>query len=329
MELRQVSAAEWDDLIAAVPHLPFYSSAWLQAVATGLGAEIIHIAGFLDKEIAFLFPALLIRKAFLRLCYGGLPYGGPLFTGQALEDAFEEIAQHLRGRGIDRIRFQPFEKLDTPKLASAIDIPLIATRIRMTHRNKGSTIPDLPESLDRGIRRAVRLGLMRSDLSGEDGARAMYELYKDSMRRNRAPVKYPLNYFRALSSIVSRDFAVHFSFAMLEGRPLAGVTMLESPEGSYYLHGGFLASASSNHPMDFVFNEQLKDFWASSSGLFDFGISGVEDEGLRRYKMKWGGTEEVIPSVDLIFDRLACGLLDAGNRLASSFPSLASKLLGR
>lgn len=327
MDVLLISREEWDHRLEEIPHLPFHSGSWLDTVSRGLGSELLLLACMEGGEPACLFPGLLFRKAFLRLCYGGIPYGGPLLAAPPVDGCMTAIATMLKRMGVGRIRFQPFSATGAGSLPRAVAMPLVATRLSRTELDGSGA--EIPDALARGLRKAARLGVEEREMEGSEGADLMYRMYISSMMRNRAPGKYPLRYFLELSRITAKDYSVRFFFACIGTRPVAGLTMLESPAGHFYLHGGFDPSSGSNHAMDLLFERRLEDFRSSSAPLFDFGLSAPGDEGLRRFKRKWGGREELVHSVDIEVDWVACRLIDLGTRLAGMIPSLTSRILMR
>lgn len=327
MELVRISREEWDCDLEGIPHLPFHSGSWLEAVSRGLGAELLLLACREDGGSVFLFPGLLFRKAFLALCYGGIPYGGPLSEGSTLEESLAAVRTLLKKMGVARIRFQPFTATGAGTFSKAVALPLVATRLSRTEW--GEPVAGFSDALVRGIRKAARLGVEEHEVVGIEGAGLMYRMYMGSMKRNKAPGKYPLRYFEELSRPATGEYTIRFFFAFLSDRPVAGLTMLESRTGHFYLHGGFDPSAGSTHAMDLLFERRLESFRNSSAPIFDFGISAPGDEGLRRFKRKWGGCDEIVQSIDIEVDWAACRLIDLGTRLASLIPSLTSRFMKR
>jgi hypothetical protein len=143
----------------------------------------------------------------------------------------------------------------------------------------------------RNIRRAEREGVeVDRGTSSAYLLDIFYRLHVQTRRRLGVPVQSK-RFFRVLwESVISQGLGF-VSVARLHGEPIAAAVFLTHNGTLIYKYGASDARAWPVRGNHLMFWDAIQ--WACASGYraLDFGLSGVEDEGLRAFKSHWGAPE--------------------------------------
>ncbi len=135
-------------------------------------------------------------------------------------------------------------------------------------------------------RLAERRGVVVRGAAGAADFEAYYRIYEASSARwGRATPPYPWALFRELASLAGRG--VSLRLAEVEGRPVAGVLVLEGRRSALYWSGAFLKEFAAWCPNDALLREAIAEACRQGRAWFDFGSSGSL-EGVRRFKESFG-----------------------------------------
>jgi hypothetical protein len=161
-------------------------------------------------------------------------------------------------------------------------------------------------SARRSVRKAQRSGLKIRHAQGCDDLNQFYSLHLRTRRRLGVPVQ-PRRYFRLLSdSMISTG---HGTLLLAEhaGEPVAGAVFLIGGRTVTYKYGASDPAHWRLFPNNLLMWYAMG--WAAERGCtkFDWGRSGVEDTGLRRFKSSLGGQER-----PLLYTRIPAGLPEVG-----------------
>jgi hypothetical protein len=157
-------------------------------------------------------------------------------------------------------------------------------------------------SAARNVRKAQRAGVRvarEPDALGELAA-----LHGANMRAIGAPAKDP-----AFFAAVPRHFTDYEVFtARLDGRLAAALLVFWVGAAAEYFTPAVDAELRTVQPLAAILAEAIPEAAARGHGWFNFGGTGPENDGLRRFKRKWGARAVIYRSFTKINDR---ALLDA------------------
>ncbi|MDH4083123.1 MAG: GNAT family N-acetyltransferase [Nitrospira sp.] len=169
------------------------------------------------------------------------------------------------------------------------------------------------DCIRRRICHAERQGLRYEEGQNESLVRSFYDLIVLTRSRKHLPPQ-PLEWFHNLVACLGKDVSIRIAFKGQQ--PVSGILTMNHGKTMYYKYGG--SDARFNHlgatPM--LFWQAIQA--AKSAGMeeLDLGRSDVENQGLIRFKERWGAqgvrltvwrspVDEVSPSMERLKMRMA------------------------
>lgn len=153
---------------------------------------------------------------------------------------------------------------------------------------------NMHESTRRAIRKAERQGVELSVESSEEGLRRFFGMHLGIRKRKYGLLAQPYSFFRNIWREFIRPGHGCVMLARYQGEFIGGVIFLEWKDKLYYKFNASLPEHLSHRPNDLVIWKGIQ--YAAQRGLvgLDFGLSDWDQEGLVRYKRKFGGEEKTI-----------------------------------
>lgn len=271
---------------------PFFCSpAWNQVLEEGLGARAAYYALAEGGTYRAALAGVHLKFGPVRMFYANIPYGGLIGDAAAFPDLVRELQGQLRSERVHEVRIvrTAFDAFDPPagyECTEAVHHLLDLGALDFT-----SPRP-YPSNVMRNVRKALDDGVEVRDIEAPDQVDRLYDLYVDTMRRNRAPTVWTRRFLRVLYERLVVPGGAQMLLAWREGRIVAGIVLLKSGEVVYYFFGASDAEALPHRPNDLLFSEAIRRSAADGHRTFDFMTSRTTDSGLIRFKEKWGGVRK-------------------------------------
>ncbi len=269
--------------------VPFFCSPiWNEVLEQGLGARAAYYAVAEGGVYRAALAGVHLKFGPVRMFYANIPYGGLIGDASAFPLLASELDAQLRGEGVHEVRIvrTAFDAFDPPagyECTEAVHHLLDLGALDFT-----SPRP-YPSNVMRNVRKALDDGVEVRDIEAPDQVDRMYDLYVDTMRRKAAPTTWTRRFLRALYERLVVPGQARMPLAWHEGRIVAGIVLIRSGEIVYYFFGASDAEALAHRPNDLLFSEAIRRSAADGCRTFDFMTSRSADEGLIRFKEKWGG----------------------------------------
>jgi CelD/BcsL family acetyltransferase involved in cellulose biosynthesis len=157
----------------------------------------------------------------------------------------------------------------------------------------------------RGIKRAVREGLVatrRTDVAALD---AFFELHVDTRRRLGVPTQ-PRRFIQRFGRLFDEGLGF-VELVELEGRPIAAGVFLTFNGTMIYKYGASDARELGRRPNNLMFMEAIRFGCENGYRALDFGRTDPENEGLRSFKRSWGAEERPLAYTFLADEAPATG----------------------
>ncbi|MDH3223275.1 MAG: GNAT family N-acetyltransferase [Gemmatimonadota bacterium] len=151
----------------------------------------------------------------------------------------------------------------------------------------------LPSSVRRNLRKAERAGLTYARRADPGAIEEFYRLHVLTRRKLGVPVQ-TRGYFRALHERIIAS-GLGFVGAVSRGSEVIGAgVFLQFGSTLIYKYGASHPAALSDRPNELLFARTLGIAQDEGYARFDFGVTRRTNEGLRRFKEKWGGVESPV-----------------------------------
>jgi len=280
---------EWDEFASRHTDLIFYQSVWSRVLREGLKGQPLYFYLKDGGEIVAGLPGVLLSFRIFKILYASIPYGH-LIGEKSYYSAFLQLLEKEFGRkGIDQVRLteSPFSNSYSP--GSFKPISAKCTLLDLRGYDKEKVWEGYRKNIRRDVRKAQRSGITIRNGDSKEDIRIFYNLYLNSMGRNRAMAKYPLRWFEAIyEGMVEKGWGA-FLFAELEDTVIAGAVFIKSPTSIHYFHNGSRYEFLKFCPNELLIHSALEEAIEKGNPFFDFMGSDPNDASLIRFKEKWGG----------------------------------------
>jgi CelD/BcsL family acetyltransferase involved in cellulose biosynthesis len=150
------------------------------------------------------------------------------------------------------------------------------------------------DSTHRAIRKAQREALVVRPAESEEELRAFFEMHLRVRKYKYGLLAQPYAFFQNIWRHFVQTQQGFLLLALCEDKIVAGDLFLEWKDTLYYKFNASLSDDLSHRPNDLLIWEGIQR--GKNKGLkhLDFGLSDIDQEGLIRYKRKFGTEEKTI-----------------------------------
>lgn len=315
-EVLGASDPRWD----AVRDLPgatiFHSARWARVLERGLAGPA-HLAALVDGggRMVAAWPGCLVTVGPIRILYGVFPKGNFVGAGGAVVPRIAEFEQVCRGLGAHMLRMIACEGDAVSHLPKARR----AHHVRHVLDLAGHTPETLWKSYKQRVRRDVRVGekagLVIRPMRREEFA-DFHAMLGEVHARNAAATAIGPAFYEAIWDELVPDGTAEFLVADKDGTPVAATVGIHDPPVTYYFAACSHTDAFRMAPNDLLVHHLINHAFERGSRQFDFLSSSARDEGLIRFKSKWGSEERPFDLLEDWFSTWRRYVWDVGMFLA-------------
>lgn len=297
-----IPEAAWDRLVRDHPDGTIYhTTSWARCVSEAYGIQPLWlIAEDRAGGLAGGIPLAVLRSRLFGSRLSSFPcaqYCGPLASPDGVHDIFEALVRlkaKTRVSAIDlKVRKPPVEEDEVNLKAWQYythDIDLAPPESELLGSfHKSCILRPLSSAQRSGLR--LRVGSAEADVT------LFYRLYS-SMRKSRGLLPAPMRFFVALQNTLMRSGQGEILSAIHDDRIISSILMLYHGSAAIYEYGATLETANSLHPSQFLLWEAMKRAKARGCTVFNLGRTDRGNQGLLRYKQRWGARLVPLESLD-------------------------------
>lgn len=292
--LDPLTDSDWDRAVASHPSATaFHTSAWARVLTETYGHKpfYLHVAG--RSEAGVSLPLLEVNSPLTGRRAVSLPFTdlcAPLTSGTFDQDSLtEKLSSLLEERKWKHFELRGADYLQgvAPAAASFYGHKLALTR----------SVSDLEKQLEanvpRNLRKAERSGVEVEISSSKKAVLQFYKLLVRTRRRHGVPpqsLKFFLNIHEHL-------VAPGYAFVVLahrKQRPLAGAIYFRFQNNALYKFGASDERLQEFRANTIVMWSAIRHLAEAGATQLHFGRTDLDAAGLRRFKLAWGGEEEII-----------------------------------
>jgi Acetyltransferase (GNAT) domain len=288
---------EWDDAISAHPDATiFHSTAWARVLVDTYGHRPCYVQISLNGGLLALVPMMEVQSVLTRsrgICLPFSDYCAPLtFSGFGHELVTQKLQQiaHERCWSYFELRSHSIVPVNTPASESYYG-HFLDLRI-----GPEALISNFSSSVKRAVRKAQRSGLNVSIQSSPDAMAQFYELHVRTRRRHGVPPQ-PRSFF---INIQRHLLNPGFGFIVLvecQKDPIAAAIFFRLGRHAIYKFGASDERLQELRANNLAMFEGIRYLAEGGAETLHFGRTDKENEGLRRFKLSWGATEETLDYV--------------------------------
>src|SRR6476661_404686 len=285
---------EWDNAISLHPDATiFHSTAWARVLADTYGHRPCYIQMSLNGSLFALIPMMEVQSALTRsrgICLPFSDYCTPLtfnsFGHELVAQKLQQIARERRWSYFE-LRSHSIVPNDVPASESYYG-HLLDLRI-----GPEALISNFSSSVQRAVRKAQRSGLSVSIQTGPEAMAQFYKLHVRTRRRHGAPPQPRSFFINVQRHLIG---AAHGFIVIVEGqkRPIAAALFFKLGRHAVYKFGASDERLQELRANNLAMFEAIRYLAEGGAETLHFGRTDKENEGLRRFKLSWGATEEEI-----------------------------------
>jgi len=271
----------------------FHSTAWARVLLDSYGHRPCYIQMSLNGSLFALIPMMEVQSALTRsrgICLPFSDYCTPLtfnsFGHELVAQKLQQIARERRWSYFE-LRSHSIVPNDVPASESYYG-HFLDLRI-----GPEALISNFSSSVQRAVRKAQRSGLSVSIQTGPDAMAQFYKLHVRTRRRHGAPPQ-PRSFF---INVQRHLISAGFGFIVLvecQKAPIAAAMFFKLGRCAFYKFGASDERVQALRGNNLAMFEGIKYLAEEGAETLHFGRTDKENEGLRRFKLSWGATEEEI-----------------------------------
>jgi len=285
---------KWEDAISTHPDATiFHSTAWARVLVDTYGHRPCYVQMSFNGSLLALVPMMEVQSVLTTsrgLCLPFSDYCAPLTFSTF---GHELVAQKLQQIARER-RWSYFE-LRGPSIVP-IDAP--ASEFYYGHFldlriGPEALASNFSSSVQRAVRKAQRSGLSVSIQSSTAAMAQFYKLHVRTRRRHGVPPQ-PRSFF---INIQRHLISAGLGFIVLvecQRGPIAAAIFFKLRRHAVYKFGASDDRLQELRPNNLAMFEAIRYLAEGGAEVLHLGRTDTENQGLRRFKLSWGATEETI-----------------------------------
>jgi hypothetical protein len=270
----------------------FHSTAWARVLVDTYGHRPCYAQISLNGNLQALVPIMEVKSVLTRargVCVPFSDYCAPLlfnrFAGELLNQKLQQIARERRWRYFE-IRSHstvPAAAASESYYGHFLDLKI----------GRDTLISNFSSSAQRAVRKAERSGLSVGIQSDEDAMATFYKLHLRTRRRHGVPPQ-PQSFFVNIQRHLIGAGHGFIVIVKCQKRPLAAAIFFKFGRHAIYKFGASDERLQELRANNLAMSEGVKNLADAGAEILHFGRTEKQNEGLRRFKLSWGATEEEI-----------------------------------
>ncbi|MHC4176672.1 MAG: lipid II:glycine glycyltransferase FemX [Planctomycetota bacterium] len=292
--LDRMSIDEWHDFAVSHPNATvFHHRNWLRLLVGQYGYRPHVFAIKRGGAVVSAVPFLETRSLSGKRKMISLPFTDWMEVLGGQRQAASEILS-----GLHQARFQRYHtvviRTDKPLKRDPITNGWVRHELN-TAGPIDQIIARASPAVRRNLRKAARSQLAFERRTDAGAMETFYRLHLMTRRKLGVPIQ-PWPFFRRLTESILQHNLGFVGIVRRGPDAIAAGVFLTHGRMMTYKYGASHPDALDLRPNDCLFHNAIRLATEEGYPRFDFGISRLEDEGLRRFKRKWGASETAVHS---------------------------------
>jgi len=285
---------EWDDAISTHPDATiFHSTAWARVLVDTYGHRPCYVQMSFNGSLLALVPMMEVQSVLTTsrgLCLPFSDYCAPLtfstFGHELVAQKLQQIARERRWSYFE-LRSHSMVPINVPASESYYG-HFLDLRI-----GPEAVISNFSSSVQRAVRKAQRSGLSVSIQSSPDAMAQFYKLHVRTRRRHGVPPQPRSFFINIQRHLISTGFGFIVLVESQKG-PIAAAMFFRLGRHAVYKFGASDERLQELRANNLAMFEAIRYLAEGGAEVLHFGRTERENQGLRRFKLSWGATEEKI-----------------------------------
>lgn len=288
-----LSESGWDEMTSRhCDATIFHSTAWARVLADTYGHRPCYVLISLNDHLQAIVPLMEVQTVLTRsrgVCLPFSDYCAPLvFSSLGGELLIEKLQQIARERRWSYFEIRNHSLMQLAPVSESYYGHVLDLRI-----GRDALVSNFSSAAQRAVRKAQRNGLSVRIQSDADGMAKFYKLHVRTRRRHGAPPQ-PQSFFNNIQRHLVSTGHGFIVIVERQSRPLAAAMFFVFGRHATYKFGASDERFQEFRANNLAMSEGIKRLAVAGAETLHFGRTEKQNEGLRRFKLSWGTTEQEI-----------------------------------
>lgn len=308
---------QWDKFVSSHSPLIFHTSLWWKVIKQGYKCETKYLVAEDNGRWIATMPGMIVGNRLFRVFYSLIPYGGFIGDRQPINEFMGLVNDWVKREKIQRIQIVDLNIKKKEEMPDFKCVESYRHLLELKDKTTDQIWKRYQDGLKRNIKTALKSNLSVEKIKSLGEVSQFYQLYLDSMKRNQALAKYPLELFHEIYELMVPEFA-DILFTKYQDKAVAGMVVIYSPDMAHYFHGGSATAYLHFRPNDLLFHSAIQMAKEKGKSYFDFLGSDKKLTSLIQFKDKWGTQKEELFNIHRDFGLVRPFLFKTALKLAQT-----------
>lgn len=288
-----IGNSDWDHLVGTHPAATvFHSSAWARVLSASYGHQPVYLCYRRENEVAALLPMMEVNSTMTGRRGVSLPFtdscSALIFQSAKSESLIDPLTELAANRRWNRFELRG----PLPGIFRAPALRFYGHTLSLTG-GLDAVFSGFISSVRRAIRRAERSQLSVSIEHSKQALLAFYRLHTQTRRRHGLPPQ-PVSFFLNIHREIIERGLGFIVLASTKAGPAAAALFFQFGQNGIFKFGASDIRQQEMRPNNLVMWHGIQFLAQRGCDRLHFGRTSINNEGLRRFKLGWGTTEETI-----------------------------------
>ena len=331
--INPLNLPNWDELIVQHPDYSFFhSSCWSRILQDTYNYKPYYFVIENDNKLKAAIPVMFVESFITgkrAVCLPFSDYCQPLISEEIrFNELFDEVLKLGKSKGLKYLELRGGNVYFTDVEASTFDY---VHNLDIT-LNEKKLFENFSSNTKRNIKKAIREGVKVEISSSRSALEDFYNMNCVTRKKHGLPPQ-PKKFFNNLYKHIILQDKGFIAIGKIDNVTIAGAIYLHIGYKALYKFGASFMEYQNLRANNLVMWEALKYYSARGFKSFSFGRTEPDNEGLRKFKLGWGTTEEILNTYRYNFtnNNFVCiktKTSGAHNKLFNKIPLPALKILG-
>jgi Acetyltransferase (GNAT) domain len=271
----------------------FHSSAWARVLSKTYGHEPRYLHFSQGSRVVALLPLMEVASSLTGRRGVSLPFSdfceALLFEENAQSFVIHELSELARRRCW---KFFELRGGTNPQASASPSAAFYGHEIDLS-QSEDHLFARFADSVRRAIRKASKSGVVAEVSRNREALTIFYQLHLRTRRRHGLPPQ-PFRFFRNVQKQLIENRLGFVVLARAASRPVAAAVFFQWGKKALYKYAASDERYQQFRGNDLVLWQAIKSLRQEKAGTLHLGRTSFEDSGLRRFKLGWAVTEQIL-----------------------------------
>ncbi len=290
---REITLDQWQKYVDQHPESCLYHDRrWIEIMMRQYGFKPVIPAIVEDERIRAAIPFLVTRTLKGKKKLVSLPFSDAVNPLSDDEATLSTLVEEIRNR-YQNDYWQIEARCMLPNIDESRMHQGYVKHVHALDCDVETLFANVHSKTRNGVRKAEKEGLSVDIRTDEEAMEIFYSFHLETRKYHGLPIQ-PRGFFRQISNKFLQAGDGFIAMAIFQGKPISAAIFLKHKETLVYKYSASNRDALQVQPNNILMWSVIKHAAENGYKYLDYGISEISNEGLRRFKLRWGSVEHEI-----------------------------------